>query len=526
MPIQLELIDFVKKNLPDTPDDPEALEASKGPSSPGFGPDVSRAVHSALILRPVFELETRRFAQGEEAFSGEIWGQVDLLWTAFAILDVISELTEYQIGATRSEVVQKILPLLRQQMTLGKKTFSDEALGEVTAKIFDHLTNRTHRYLPFSCPFFDADAGRYRTRRFWLIKNVYTGEGSEALFALTEEGYTAYFGLHETSALDAAAIGNLRIKLLIERGNLDDAIAVAESNRRQCARKAGEVRMVRRQISRNIKALAFDRIQALAEEGVNQVMDIQKEGNRLHNLVIENLHGSGYRGHSSTLYRLADKLEALSHQLMKLSGQLQSLPEDYQKHSHKLFRKEATGVFPGMDEVMERIFSLDEENAARMGSEFIARMNPPARRPLFDPASVIEACDRALERKNPPGDQNQVIFEVDGEPMLRFQPELNEKLMLEAFHLIHDQVCRKKEMKLSQILEQALTESKEGLFPVAAAMAVFQCLVEKRIADRYGIHVDMPDPQTRITMDLGNKRRYRGHELRLRQRVLSGTPNE
>ncbi|MCW7753527.1 hypothetical protein OOT00_05935 [Desulfobotulus sp. H1] len=526
MSIQLELIDFIKKTLPVEADDPKAGKESEPLSPSGFGSDVSRAVHSALILRPIFELEARRFGQGEEELSGEIWMRVDLMWTAFAILDVISELTEYQIGVTRSEVTQKILPLLRQQVAAENRFFPDEALEEVSSKIFDHLTNRNNRYLPFSCPFFDADAGRYRTRRFWLIKNVYTGEGSEALFALTEEGYTAYFGLHETSALDAAAIGNLRIKLLIERGNLDDAIAVAETNRRHCARKAGEVRTVRRQISRNIKSVGFDRVQALAEEGVNQVMDIQKEGNRLHNLVIENLHGGGYRGHSSTLYRLADKLEGLSNQLMKLSGQLQSLPEDYQKHSHKLFRKEASGVFPGMDEVMERIFSLDEENAARMGKEFIARINPPAQRPLFDPASVMEACERALERRNPPGDQTQVLLEVDGEPLICFQPELNEKVMQQAFHLIHHLLGRKKELRLGQVLEQALTESDESLFPVATAMAVFQCLVEKRIADRYGIHVDMPDPQSRITMDLGSGRRYRGHELRLRQRVLSGNPRE
>lgn len=524
MPIQLEFIDFVKNNLPDDSDAQETLEASKPPSPSGFGSDVSRAVHSSLILRPIFELEARRFGQGEE-LRGEIWTRVDLMWTAFGILDVISELTEYQTGTTRSEVIQKILPLLRQQVAAGGSSFPDDVLEEVTGKIFDHLTNRSNRYLPFSCPFFDAEAGRYQTRRFWLIKTIYTGEGKEALFTLTEEGYTAYFGLHETSALDAAAIGNLRIKLLIDRGNLDDAIAVAESNRKQCARKAVEVRTVRRQISRNIKAVGFNRIQALAEEGVNQVMEIQEEGNRLHNLVIENLHGTEKRGHSSMLYRLADKLEALNHQLMKLSGQLQELPEDYQKHSHKLFRKEASGVFPGMDEVMERIFSLDEENAARMGREFIARMDPPARRPLFDPASVIEACDRALERKNPSGDQPQVLLEVNDTPLLRFQPELKEKLMLEAFHLIHDLLRRKKELKLSRVLEQSVRESEDGLFPVATAMAVFQCLVEKRIADRYGIHVDMPDPEARITLDLGNGRRYRGHELRLRHRTLSGSPN-
>ena len=63
---------------------------------------------------------------------------------------------------------------------------------------------------------------------FWLIKTVYTGEGREALFTLTDEGYTAYFGLHETGALDATAIGNLRIlyDLSSEFGSLFSAGAI------------------------------------------------------------------------------------------------------------------------------------------------------------------------------------------------------------------------------------------------------------------------------------------------------------
>jgi hypothetical protein len=390
-------------------------------------------------------------------------------------------------------------------------------LTDVFNKVFDHLVNRHDRYLPFQYTWFDGAAGRYRTRRFWLIKTVYTGEGREALFTLTDEGYAAYFGLHETSALDATAIGNLRIKLLIERGNVDDAILVADGNRKQCARKAFEVRNTRRQIRRNIHAVAFDKVKSLAQEGVNQATTIQKEGRRLHNMVVENLVASSKDRHEAKLHRLAEMLERLNTQLMNLTTELQQLPDDYDYHSFKLFRRRSLGAFPSMEEVMRRLCRLGEDDAARVGTEFIARIDPPAQRPLFDPAAVIESCDRALERQNVPGDRNQPIHEIDGIPVQRFVPELSEQQMQQAFAMLQAIVQSQGEILLSRLLAAVSHKATDddGLLPVAVAMAVFQCAVERRLAGRHRIRVALPDPEQRVTVHLCAGRRYRGHELRL-----------
>ena len=522
MPIQLSLIDFVNNRQAEAPDADAEITMDQASTGPGFAADVSRVVNSALIMRPIYELEARRFRQtaADEGFGA--WEGIDLMWTAFAVLDVISELTEYQAGATRGEVVTRVLPIVRQQVQACRMTFGDGTIRDVIHRVFDHLVNRSNRYLPFVYTYFDGASGRYRSRRFWLIKTVYTGEGREALFSLTDEGYAAYFGLHETSALDATAIGNLRIKLLIERGNLDDAIAVADGNRKQCARKALEVRTVRRLIRRNIKAVGFEQVRGLAEEGVNQAMDIQKEGSRLHNLVIENLLTQQTKRHGAKLHRLAEKLETLNHQLMKLAGELQDLPEDYHKFSHKLFRRRDSGAFPTMDEVMGRIFRLGETDAARVGEEFIARIDPPIKRALFDPAAVIEACDRALERQNVAGDHSQAVLEVDGEPVCRFQPELSDRLMVQAFENMHTRVQRQRELPLSNLLETASVSPDDDLFPVAMAMAVFQCLVERRLAYKHRIRILLPDPEARIAIDLGAGRRYHGHELLLTHMRSSG----
>lgn len=515
MPIRLNLIDFVQQQSPDKTDDTaltSAIQEEEASDQVGFETDVSRAAFSALIMRPIYELEARRFGQGDNAES-KVWESVDLMWTAFAVLDVISELTEYQIGATRTEVVNRIIHLTRKQVEACKMVFSDEVLEDVIHKVFDHLVNRNNRYLPFSYTYFNGTSESFKTRRFWLIKTVFTGKGKEALFSLTDEGYAAYFGLHESSALDATAIGNLRIKLLLDRGNLDDAINVAESNRKQCVRKAHEVRTVRRLIRRNIQAVSYDRIAGLADEGVNQAMDIQNEGSRLHNLVIENLLSSQTGPHGFKLHRLAEKLETLNHHLMKLAGELQDLPEDYQGYSHKLFRRRGSGAFPAMDEVLGKIFKLEEEHAASIGREFIARIDPPAKRTLFDPAAVIEACDRALERQNMARDHGQAMIEVDGEPVICFKPDLSEQLMAGAFAMLQSEVAEKKEIPVSNLLRKAAHSTQDDLFPVAVAMGIFQSLVDPRLARKHSLSISLPDPNSRISVDLGGGRLYHGHEL-------------
>jgi hypothetical protein len=524
MPIQLKLIDFVKQLEKQDQSGAEPLDSGESSRASetldhGFERDVNRAVHSALIIRPIFELEARRFGQSDSDDTSNIWGGVDVLWIAFAILDVISELTEYQPGVTRSEVLEKILPQAHRQVAACGIEATEEGLTDILNKVFDHLVNRQNRYLPFHYTWFDGATSRHRTRRFWLVKTIYTGEGREALFTLTDEGYAAYFGLHETSALDAAAIGNLRIKLLIERGNIEDAISVADSNRKQCARKALEVRNTRRQIRRNIHGVDFDHIQTLAKEGLNQAEEIQKEGRRLHNMVIENLSAACGDRREAKLHRLAERLEQLNNQLVKLTGELQQLPDDYHYHSFKLFRRRTLGAFPPMEEVMRRLCLLVEADAAAVGTEFIARLDPPPQRPLFDPAALIEACDRALERRNVPGDRRHSVHEIDARPAKGFVPDLDEEQMRAAFETLHDAVTREKEVLLSHLLEEVSKRSgspgKDPLFPAAIAMALFQCLVERRLALRHRLKVERPDPHRRVSVALCAGRRYRGHELRM-----------
>ncbi len=474
--------------------------------------DVTRVVHSGLIMRPIYELEGRRFTtDGEEG--QDLRDLVDLMWVAFAILDAVSELTEYHVGATRKEVLEKVTPAIRKQVRIAGGDPSEEALAELLRKVFDHLVNRDNRYLPFEYRYFDGAAGAFKPRRFWLIKAVYTGKGQETLFSLTEEGYAAYFGLYETSALDSTAIGNLRIKLLIERGNVDDAIAVAEQNNKQCTRKAHDIRNTRRAIQRNIHSIDFGRINAMADEGTGQATQIQRESSRLHYMVLDNLQVTENDAQEFKLRQLARHLKRLNLRQMELVGELQRLPDDYHQNSYKLFRKRNAGILPALDEVLRRVCRMEETDAAAVGREFIAMFDPPVQPPLFDPGSMIDAVCQALDRRATAGDRGQALQEIDGESVAHYEAELTEPLMKQARSMIQHRVAKSEGTMMEDLLKEAVLDPESPLLSTAVALTIFQSIIGHANGSRNGFQVRLSDPAKRFSLALPGGRLYQGHQL-------------
>ncbi|SMC55724.1 hypothetical protein SAMN02746065_104126 [Desulfocicer vacuolatum DSM 3385] len=472
--------------------------------------DVTRVVHSSLIMRPIYELEARRLNTEEEG--ADIRDFVDLMWVAFAILDSVSELTEYHVGASRKEVLEKVMPAIKKQL-LSTEAFSHEALYALLKKVFDHLVNRQNRYLPFEYRYYDGIVGRFNHRKFWLIKAVYTGKGQETLFSLTDEGYAAYFGLHETSALDSTAIGNLRIKLLIERGNVDDAISVAEQNNKQCTRKAHDIRNTRRAIQRNIHSIDFHRINTMADQGAGQATQIQNESGRLHHMVLDNLQVTENKDQELKLLQLARHLKELNRRQMELVRELQRLPDDYHQNSYKLFRKRTLGVLPSMEEVLRRVCCMPEGDAAAVGREFIAMFDPPVQISLFDPGAIIDTISQALERRSTTGDKSSPLQEIDGESIAHYQAELTEPLMKRGRDMILNRVRTCEATMLEDLLNEAALEEDAPLLPMAVALTVFQSIMDHRTGQGNGFQVKLGSRDKYISIDLPGGRRYRGDHL-------------
>jgi len=473
--------------------------------------DVTRVVHSSLIMRPIYELEARRLSIEDEE-GPDLRDLVDLMWVAFAILDSVSELTEYHVGASRKEVLEKVTPAIKKQLK-SPEALSQGALSDLLKKVFDHLVNRNNRYLPFKYRYYDGASGRFKRRKFWLVKAVYTGKGQETLFSLTDEGYAAYFGLHETSALDSTAIGNLRIKLLIERGNVDDAIAVAEQNNKQCTRKAQDIRNTRRAIQRNIHSIDFHRINAMADQGAGQATQVQMESGRLHHMVLDNLQVTENKDQELKLLHLARHLKALNQRQMELVRELQRLPDDYHQNSYKLFRKRKLGILPPLEEVLRRVCCMPEGDAAAVSREFIAMFDPPVQTSLFDPGAIIDTISQALERRSTTGDKPSLLQEIDGESIAHYQAELTEPLMKRGRDMILNRVRTSEATMMEDLLKEAILEENTPLLPMAVALTVFQSIMDHRTGQRNGFQVKLGSRDKYLSIDLPGGRRYRGDHL-------------
>lgn len=74
---------------------------------------------------------------------------------------------------------------------------------------------------------------------------------------------------------------------------------------------------------------------------------------------------------------------------------------------------------------------------------------------------------------------------------------------------------------LSRLLKLAARQQDRPLFAIAVAMAVFQCLIDQRIAVRQGLEIWMEDAQARFELNLPDNRLYWGHELSLRAAAVT-----
>lgn|GEM_PF-6682248 len=87
--------------------------------------DVKRVVLSGLIMRPIFELDSRHMLNQEGNH------HLDIIWLAFALLDVVSEMTEYPSGVSRKDVIARLESLILEQAHIIRINTGPQAVTDV-----------------------------------------------------------------------------------------------------------------------------------------------------------------------------------------------------------------------------------------------------------------------------------------------------------------------------------------------------------------------------------------------------------
>ncbi len=117
----------------------------------GVDTDVTRVVRSSLVMRPVYELSARRLT-GQDEVPHPAWDHLDVIWLAFATLDVISELTEFTPGVTRNSVISRLFVLARNQARAMNMDIEPWALEEVLHKYLTIWSTGTTGTAPLNIP--------------------------------------------------------------------------------------------------------------------------------------------------------------------------------------------------------------------------------------------------------------------------------------------------------------------------------------------------------------------------------------
>lgn len=371
--------------------------------------DISRTNRTAALMRvftqaiTTVQLSLSRLEDGKY----RKFAEMDLHWLAFAQLDFVAERTEFSTGIKRDRVVTDILPLAREQAEVldcyGE--LGSEGLKAGLELLFDALCNRGERYKAFRVPTWDAEQRRFATRKFWLLKSVVTdGQRTElgsGLFELTDEAYLLLFGMLEQDALDLARVNVLRMEMLLSRGAFGEAVSLADSNARQAQRQTSEIRTLRRRITRAIGSVDIERVEYLGNGGAKQVKEFQQDLDSLSTIVCSHLVTISDINQLRQLSMLKERLDEQRKATIRLQTEIMDLPDTFREHQHKLFRRRdlmAGRSLPPLESAIQFLASLPLSDINRVAEEFIARLSPPVAVDLFDPGSMLQQLNRALER--------------------------------------------------------------------------------------------------------------------------------
>ncbi len=483
--------------------------------------DISRTARTGALHQTVthavnsVQAGLSRFGEGRySAFS-----ELDLHWLAFAMLDYVAERTNFSDGIARHKVIKASLLAAREQARAKElcEILDDEGLEVGLSMLFDALCNRGNNYRAFKVEVWDAEQGEYKQRRFWLLKTVFTdikSETDEWLFELTNEGYIAYFGLMEQDAIDLARINLLRVEMLLDRGAFGEALTLAETNSKQAHRLTTEIKAIRRQIERQIRAVDMDRVTYLGNEGILQIKKLQDDLKMLGTVVRNHIDTTSESTRLNQLMLLSEKLRDQKSATVRLSSESMELPDTFREHQYKLFRRRehmAGRRLPPLESVIDHLGSLPHNQINESADEFLALLNSPIAIDIFDPGAMLVQLDRVMTRESNKG----IDAEVSDEDELYLPDDYESSLTPDLVKETRDWLVRclpEEGGRLSLLIEQALAQLGIDEAIIVQAIAII-CLDPDDTLS--GHHFDSRPLGESYAIELEDGRRMYGEDLLL-----------
>lgn len=211
---------------------------------------LSEQVLNIKLMEPIFRLHINR----NKGVNNDAKEDVDLVAATMMLFDIVLREMDFSKGLTHKQLnhsAAKIISLIASDLSAEE--------GKIVASyVVDGLTNRKQNYQKFIVEFWHPLSNDLIDKTFRYFEPVIEPDAGEIYFTLTQEGSLVYFSGLEVESRIGPLIDQLRVELMIQRGETRRALLFARQLLTRASIQNKELEDIRFRIQRNSRTVHFD----------------------------------------------------------------------------------------------------------------------------------------------------------------------------------------------------------------------------------------------------------------------------
>ncbi|EKO3808743.1 hypothetical protein NTE10_000603 [Vibrio harveyi] len=211
---------------------------------------LSEQVLNIKLMEPIFRLHINR----NKGVNNDVKEDIDLVAATMVLFDIVLREMDFSKGLTYKQLngaANKVITMISSSLT-------EEELKAVASYLVDGLTNRKQNYQKFTVEFWHPLENDLADKNFRYLEPVIESDAGEVYFTLTQEGSLVYFSGLEVESRIGPLIDQLRVELMIQRGETRRALLFARQLLTRASVQNKELEDIRFRIQRNSRTVHFD----------------------------------------------------------------------------------------------------------------------------------------------------------------------------------------------------------------------------------------------------------------------------
>lgn len=223
----------------------------KTDDEPDFNYDkLSEQVLNIKLMEPIFRLHINR----NKGTSDDTRENIDLVVASMMMFDIVLREMDFSKGLTRRQLDDAAIKII----TLISFELSKKECQSTAKYLVDGLTNSKNNYQKFTVEFWHPLNNDLANKDFRYLEPVVESDLGDVYFTLTKEASLVYFSGLEVESRIGPLIDQLRVELMIQRGETRRALLFARQLLNRATLQDKELNDIRFRIQRNSRTVHFD----------------------------------------------------------------------------------------------------------------------------------------------------------------------------------------------------------------------------------------------------------------------------